>query len=101
MIVPPGSLASAAASTFSAVVPVSSVSPGPWLRLAGLTAEDGAAAVTAGVVVVLEPLVAAPAMPAAPTARPSVAASVAARRRVREVRAMVVLLSVRVRLGGE
>jgi hypothetical protein len=35
MIVPPGTAASAAALTFSAVVPVSNVSPGPFVIVEG------------------------------------------------------------------
>src|SRR6266540_379211 len=45
MIVPPGTAAFAAAGAFAAVVPVSSVSPGPWATLAGSTLPFAATAV--------------------------------------------------------
>src|SRR5437763_15725369 len=71
MIVPPGTAASAAAFTLSAVVPVSSVSPGPCETVAGFGALFVAAA--AAVVDDDDP-VAAPAMVAPPSAAPTVAA---------------------------
>src|SRR5438034_4307907 len=80
MIVAPGTAASAAALTLSAVVPVSSVSSGPCDNVAGSAgcapvgdeAADDAADDEA--VVDEEPVVAAFAIPAPPTAAPTAAA---------------------------
>src|SRR5437764_113531 len=76
MIVAPGTAASAAALTFSAVVPVSSVSPGPCDNVAGSAAgaPDGDDAADEAAVVDEEPVVAAFAIPAPPTAAPTAAA---------------------------
>ncbi len=81
MTVEPGTAARAAAFTLAAVVPVRSVSPGPWLTVAGFgAAADGW--------VLLEvddedEFVAAPAMPAAPRTTPAAAAAVMTHARAR------------------
>src|SRR6478736_3207135 len=85
MTVAPGTAASAAALTFAAVVPVSSVSPGPWASVAGSGAGFVAAAVPPAELAVdvdVEP-VAAPARPAAPRATPAVSAPVMSHFRAR------------------
>src|SRR4051812_48772154 len=77
MIVAPGTAASAAAFTFSAVVPVSSVSPGPCAIFAGSGALLGAVAAAPAVPDVPDPPdppVAAPARAAPPMAAPTAAA---------------------------
>src|SRR5690242_18030772 len=86
-----GTAASAAAFTLSAVVPVSRVSFGPWLIVAGSWPWFGAAAgypldeLLDEPLEPDEPLVAAPAMPAAPTAMPAAAAAVSSHARARWV----------------
>src|SRR6476660_5009635 len=96
MTVAPGTAASAAALTFAAVVPVSSVSPGPWASVAGSGAGFVAAAELAVDVDVDEP-VAAPARPAAPRATPAVSAPVMSHFRARLGLVSMVLRSL---LGG-
>src|SRR5438876_9407728 len=74
MIVPPGTAASAAAFTLSAVVPVSSVSPGPCETVAGFGALFVAAVAAVEDDDDPDDPVAAPAMVAPPSAAPMVAA---------------------------
>ena len=71
--------------TFSAVVPVSNVSLGPWLRVAGSAGAlaDPAAVLVDALVDDVELFVAAPATPAAPIATPVMAAAVMSHARAR------------------